>query len=41
MAIDLFVLNEVINSEQASPGDLGVMIALGPGFCAEGALLRW
>ena len=37
----LFVLNEVIRSGQASPGDLGVMIALGPGFCAEGALLRW
>lgn len=37
----LFVLNELINSGQASPGDLGVMIALGPGFCAEGALLRW
>lgn len=37
----LFVLNELVNSGQASPGDLGVMIALGPGFCAEGALLRW
>jgi alkylresorcinol/alkylpyrone synthase len=37
----LFVLNELINSGQASPGDLGMMIALGPGFCAEGALLRW
>jgi alkylresorcinol/alkylpyrone synthase len=37
----LFVLNEVANSGQASPGDLGIMIALGPGFCAEGALLRW
>ena len=40
-ATALFVLNEVVNSGQASPGDLGVMIALGPGFCAEGALLRW
>lgn len=37
----LFVLNELVNSGQASPGDLGVMVALGPGFCAEGALLRW
>jgi alkylresorcinol/alkylpyrone synthase len=37
----LFVLNEVMRSGQASPGDLGVMVALGPGFCAEGALLRW
>jgi alkylresorcinol/alkylpyrone synthase len=40
-ATALFVLNEVIKSGQASPGDLGLMIALGPGFCAEGALLRW
>jgi predicted naringenin-chalcone synthase len=23
------------------PGDWGLMIALGPGFAAEGALLRW
>ncbi len=37
----LFVLNELVNSGEASPGDLGVMMALGPGFCAEGALLRW
>jgi predicted naringenin-chalcone synthase len=37
----LFVLNEVVNSARASPGDLGIMMALGPGFCAEGALLRW
>ncbi len=37
----LFVLSEVVNSGQASPGDLGMMIALGPGFCAEGAFLRW
>lgn len=40
-ATALFVLNEVVRSGQASPGDLGVMISLGPGFCAEGALLRW
>jgi len=40
-ATALFVLNEVVTSGQPSPGDLGVMIALGPGFCAEGALLRW
>ena len=40
-ATALFVLSEVVNSGQASPGDLGMMIALGPGFCAEGALLRW
>jgi alkylresorcinol/alkylpyrone synthase len=37
----LFVLDAVAGSGQPSPGDLGVMAALGPGFCAEGALLRW
>ncbi len=40
-ATALFVLNEVVSSGQPSPGDMGLMIALGPGFCAEGALLRW
>lgn len=40
-ATALFVLNEAMGSGEASPGDLGVMISLGPGFCAEGALLRW
>jgi alkylresorcinol/alkylpyrone synthase len=37
----LFVLRHVL--ETAIPGehDWGVMIALGPGFAAEGALLRW
>lgn len=40
-ATALFVLDEVVRSGRASPGDLGVLIALGPGFCAEGALLRW
>lgn len=37
----LFVLNEVLRSEQPRPGDYGVLMALGPGFAAEGALLRW
>ncbi len=37
----LFVLDEVLQSGQPRPGDWGVMIALGPGFAAEGALLRW
>jgi len=26
---------------EPAPGDWGLMIALGPGFAAEGALLRW
>lgn len=37
----LFVLEKVIESGRPRAGDLGVMAALGPGFAAEGALLRW
>jgi predicted naringenin-chalcone synthase len=37
----VFVLDEVLRSANAFPGDWGLMIALGPGFAAEGALLRW
>ena len=37
----LFVLEKVIASNLPKPGDLGVMAALGPGFAAEGSLLRW
>jgi alkylresorcinol/alkylpyrone synthase len=36
-----FVLDEVVRTARPAPGDWGVMIALGPGFAAEGALLRW
>ena len=37
----LFVLEETLSSGQPVAGDWGLMIALGPGFAAEGALLRW
>ena len=37
----LFVLDQVLRSGRPKAGDWGVMIALGPGFAAEGALLRW
>jgi len=37
----LFVLNEVLASGEPRAGDYGVMLALGPGFAAEAALLRW
>jgi predicted naringenin-chalcone synthase len=37
----LFVLEEMLRADVAVPGDWGVMIGLGPGFAAEGALLRW
>lgn len=37
----LFVLDQLLQTAQPRSGDWGVMIALGPGFAAEGALLRW
>lgn len=37
----LFVLQEVWRQETPQPGAWGLMAALGPGFAAEGALLRW
>ncbi|MBI4636180.1 MAG: type III polyketide synthase [Candidatus Rokubacteria bacterium] len=37
----VFVLEEVLREEAPVPGEWGVMIGLGPGFAAEGALLRW
>ncbi|HKQ63562.1 MAG TPA: type III polyketide synthase [Methylomirabilota bacterium] len=37
----LFVLDETLQKESPVPGDWGLMIGLGPGFAAEGALLRW
>jgi predicted naringenin-chalcone synthase len=36
-----FVLEESLRRGSPTPGEWGVMIALGPGFAAEGALLRW
>jgi alkylresorcinol/alkylpyrone synthase len=37
----LFVLDDLLRAREAMAGDWGLMIALGPGFAAEGALLRW
>jgi alkylresorcinol/alkylpyrone synthase len=37
----LFVLAELLGANEAKPGDLGVMLAVGPGFCSELVLLRW
>ena len=37
----LFVLGDLLDSGEARPGDLGLMAAMGPGFCAELVLLRW
>jgi predicted naringenin-chalcone synthase len=37
----LFVLEETLRSQSPVDGEWGLMIGLGPGFAAEGALLRW
>ena len=37
----VFVLDELLRARDAVPSDWGLMIALGPGFAAEGALLKW
>jgi len=37
----LFVLSELLAAGEARPGDLGLLMAMGPGFCAELVLLRW
>jgi predicted naringenin-chalcone synthase len=37
----LFVLEEMLARARPVPGEWGIMIALGPGFAAEGALLRF
>lgn len=37
----LFVLDAVLRNGRPRPGDVGLMMALGPGFAAEGALLRF
>lgn len=37
----LFVLEHTLRTAAPAPGEWGLMIGLGPGFAAEGALLRW
>lgn len=37
----LYVVADFMESETARPGDIGMMLALGPGFCGELVLLRW
>ncbi len=37
----LFVLAELLASGDPRPGDYGLMLAMGPGFCAELVLLQW
>lgn len=37
----LMILEETLRSNPGKAGDLGVMLAMGPGFCSEFLLLRW
>jgi alkylresorcinol/alkylpyrone synthase len=37
----LFVLDDLLREGAARPGDLGLLVAMGPGFCSELVLLRW
>jgi alkylresorcinol/alkylpyrone synthase len=37
----LFVLGDLLDSGEARPGDRGLLLAMGPGFCAEMVLLEW
>ena len=37
----LFVLEDLLASDEPRPGDVGVLLAMGPGFCSELVLLRW
>jgi 3,5-dihydroxyphenylacetyl-CoA synthase len=37
----LFVLDRVLRHESPVPGEWALLVGLGPGFAAEGALLRW
>ncbi len=37
----LFMLEDIISSDDAKPGDYGVMIAMGPGFSVELVLFGW
>jgi alkylresorcinol/alkylpyrone synthase len=37
----LFVLGELLDDGAARPGELGLLFAMGPGFCSELVLLQW
>jgi len=37
----LFVLSDLLASGEAKPGDTGLLLAMGPGFCSELVLLEW
>jgi alkylresorcinol/alkylpyrone synthase len=37
----LFVAGDFLDADVARPGDYGVMLSMGPGFCGELVLLQW
>jgi alkylresorcinol/alkylpyrone synthase len=37
----LFVAGDFLDAEVARPGDYGVLLSMGPGFCGELVLLQW
>ena len=37
----LFVLGDLLDAGEARPGDRGLLLAMGPGFCSEMVLLEW
>ena len=37
----LFVLADTLKENSAKPGDFGLVLAMGPGFCCEMVLLKW
>ena len=37
----LHVLRDTLEQRPGAPGDVGVLMAMGPGFCSELVLLRW
>ena len=37
----LFVLSELLAAKEGKPGEYGILMAMGPGFCAELVLLQW
>ena len=37
----LLVLQETMRRRRPEPGNLGMLLAMGPGFCSELVLLEW
>ena len=37
----LFVAGDFLDADVAEPGDVGLMLSMGPGFCGELVLLQW